>query len=1182
MFGFNPRLRAWFPLALVILAIAFLFESPAPLSAAIPSVTINPTSVNVGESGPTSNTYSVVLETAPSATVNISISSDSQVTVNSTSLTFTTSDWGTPQYVTVTAKDDALVEGAHIGTVSHSATSDDSDYNGITIANVTANITDNDVAQTGPAFVVNRADDHDDTFCTTEDCTLREAINAANSNSGTDTLTFNIPDTGAECSSNNVCTITLSALDTLPAINDDVTIDGSANSGKITVDGAGAYRILTINSGKVVTINALTLANGNCSSCDGGGINNSGTLNLTNSTLNGNDAFSFAGGIYNTGTLNVTNSTLHNNDANAGGGIYNTGTVNITNSTFAENDAWLGRSILNSSGSVTLRNTIVAASSSSCSGGVSADAYNLDTDGTCDNATTKSSAELNLGTLADNGGHTPTIALLFASAALETGDSTVCANAIGAPNFGAGGLDQRGITRPQSVSCDVGAFEQDQVQLKIADVSLDEGNAGTTAFDFTVSLNIPAGAGGVTFDIATADDTATTADNDYQTESLTNQTISAGSTVYTFTVQVNGDTTFETDESFYVNVTNVTGATLSDGQGQGNILDDDAQQSGPNFVVNSAADTDDSACDAAGYGSGNYDCTLREAINAANALSGADTITFNIPDMTGCTAANVCTITVGSQLPNIDGDVTIDGSQNSAAITINGNNFKRPLYLNSGKTLSLDTLTIMNGKPLDSSGGAIFNNGGTLNANHITFSGNNVSCIRTCGIFGGAIFNTNSGTANIVNSTFVGNTANNDGKGGAIYNNAGTLTVTNSSFNNNSSANDGGAIANANGTVYIINSTISGNSADSALGGVSTIGASATTVIKNSIIANNSGGDCANTGGTLTADAFNLDTDGTCDIATTKTAAEIDLQTLADNGGPTQTMALGNSSAAIDAGDPTVCAATIGSPNYGAGGFDQRGEARADLQCDSGTFELQHPDSSSVTVPYDTNNTPRSFGPALAIITPTAGAPITFTITMTETAFTNPAPPTNAVPVQWDATASTSPFSIIVTLCYLPGVNPSGLHVYHYNGNTWDDLGGVVDATTFAPLACVTATTPLTSLSPLALAPITSTATDVTGVKASVNAKEQPVVQWRTLSEARIGGFNVWRQTAPKNGAGKGEWKQINAQFKQAKYAGQPLGNKYRHTDKTVKSGKTYRYKVEIVYLDGHTEWTQAVRVKMK
>ena len=103
-----------------------------------------------------------------------------------------------------------------------------------------------------------------------------------------------------------------------------------------------------------------------------------------------------------------------------------------------------------------------------------------------------------------------------------------------------------------------------------------------------------------------------------------------------------------------------------------------------------------------------------------------------------------------------------------------------------------------------------------------------------------------------------------------------------------------------------------------------------------------------------------------------------------------------------------------------------------------------------------------------------------------------------------------------------------------------------------------------------------STATDVTGVKATVNKKGQAVVQWHTLSEARISGFNIYRKTS------KGEWKQINAQFKQAKYAGQPLGSTYRYTDKTVKAGKTYRFKVEILYLDGHKEFTEMVRVKVK
>ncbi|MEZ4903716.1 MAG: Calx-beta domain-containing protein [Spirosomataceae bacterium] len=110
--------------------------------------------------------------------------------------------------------------------------------------------------------------------------------------------------------------------------------------------------------------------------------------------------------------------------------------------------------------------------------------------------------------------------------------------------------------------------------LSINDVSLSEGNAGTTTFTFTVSLSAPAGAGGVTFDIATADGTATQP-SDYTSKSLTGQTIPAGSSTYTFDVLVNGDATTEPNETFFVNVTNVTGATVADGQGQGTIVNDD-------------------------------------------------------------------------------------------------------------------------------------------------------------------------------------------------------------------------------------------------------------------------------------------------------------------------------------------------------------------------------------------------------------------------------------------------------------------------------------------------------------------------------------------------------------------------------------------------------------------------------
>ncbi len=110
--------------------------------------------------------------------------------------------------------------------------------------------------------------------------------------------------------------------------------------------------------------------------------------------------------------------------------------------------------------------------------------------------------------------------------------------------------------------------------LFINDVSTSEGNSGTTNFNFTVSLSSPAPVGGVTFDISTQDNTAANP-SDYVSQTLTGQTIPAGNLSYSFTVAVNGDISIEPTESFFVNITNVTGATATDGQGQGIIQNDD-------------------------------------------------------------------------------------------------------------------------------------------------------------------------------------------------------------------------------------------------------------------------------------------------------------------------------------------------------------------------------------------------------------------------------------------------------------------------------------------------------------------------------------------------------------------------------------------------------------------------------
>ena len=126
--------------------------------------------------------------------------------------------------------------------------------------------------------------------------------------------------------------------------------------------------------------------------------------------------------------------------------------------------------------------------------------------------------------------------------------------------------------------------------LTISDVSGNEGNSGSTSFTFTVSLSAPAGPGGATFDIATADGTAQDdnpagEDNDYVARSLTGQTIPAGSSTYTFTVAANGDTVIEPNETFFVNVTNVAGANVTDGQGQGTVQNDDVDSTPPDTTI---------------------------------------------------------------------------------------------------------------------------------------------------------------------------------------------------------------------------------------------------------------------------------------------------------------------------------------------------------------------------------------------------------------------------------------------------------------------------------------------------------------------------------------------------------------------------------------------------------------------
>ncbi len=133
--------------------------------------------------------------------------------------------------------------------------------------------------------------------------------------------------------------------------------------------------------------------------------------------------------------------------------------------------------------------------------------------------------------------------------------------------------------RFQTVSCfarqRIVRLQSDPVvpNISIGNVSLNEGNSGTTAFNFTVSLSA-ATTQTVTVNYATADGTAT-APSDYQTASGT-LTFAPGEISKTVTVFVNGDTAVEPTETFTINLSGAVNGTILGGVGTGTIINDDA------------------------------------------------------------------------------------------------------------------------------------------------------------------------------------------------------------------------------------------------------------------------------------------------------------------------------------------------------------------------------------------------------------------------------------------------------------------------------------------------------------------------------------------------------------------------------------------------------------------------------
>ena len=266
----------------------------------------------------------------------------------------------------------------------------------------------------------------------------------------------------------------------------------------------------------------------------------------------------------------------------------------------------------------------------------------------------------------------------------------------------------------------------------------------------------------------------------------------------------------------------------------------------------------------------------------------------------------------------------------SGALTVTSSTFSGNSADHGGAILNnLGTLTITGSIFSGNSGGAIGDGGDTLTVTSSTFSGNSADK-------GGAISNFD-GTLTVTSSTFSGNSAD---EGGAISNyNNDALTVTSSTFSNNS-AGEGGAIFNFDGTLTITSSTFNGNRATDG-GAIYAIynelaDPTGTVTVGASILANNPAGD--NCAGTLAIGSLgsNLSDDDSCALTgpgDIENSRSILLGPLADNGGPTQTMAPEPDSAAIDVAD---CA--LSSPQ------DQRGVARPlGAGCDIGAVEVGTP-----------------------------------------------------------------------------------------------------------------------------------------------------------------------------------------------------------------------------------------------
>lgn len=386
---------------------------------------------------------------------------------------------------------------------------------------------------------------------------------------------------------------------------------------------------------------------------------------------------------------------------------------------------------------------------------------------------------------------------------------------------------------------------------------------------------------------------------------------------------------------------------------------------GATYVVNKTTDTNDGICDG--------DCSLREAVVAANATPDNDLIEFSALFQTQQTI----TLSGTEIVLGTGGSLAINGP-GASLLTISGNNASRIISTSPNTVASITGIRFTGGTGAGAvntgRGGAIYNAGGNLTLTNVVVTGNTagnggginnaasgsptvnatltlVNCVisnNTSSSSGGGLQNFSTSTVHMRNTTVSGNTSNSTGIGGAFQAN-GTVTITNSTFSGNSAPSGTGGGIYFNGTLLTLtNVTVTANTSLNGAGGLHRTGTNPLN-IRNSIIAGNNGA-VANPDalGAMNSQGNNLI--GNTIGSTGWVAADLQnlpaqLGPLAANGGLGNTHVPLTGSPAIDGGQNCVTDLTCSAANPPiAVTVDQRGISRPQNgTVDIGTVEVQAP-----------------------------------------------------------------------------------------------------------------------------------------------------------------------------------------------------------------------------------------------